>query len=182
MNNPSHFKGFKLIGLAEKSTPVVISDEEYAAIRLSDYELLNQVEAARIMGVSRPTYTHFYGIARHKVAEALVMGKTLVFQGEKVQFDGDWYSCTSCGSYFNHPDKIAEIKYCTMCGSSDIKKYNENTRQRKTEYICVCPKCGYEKAKSLGIPCKNEICNKCNGQMMRKGTSHYNRMIKNIKK
>ena len=83
MNNPSHFKGFKLIGLAEQNTPVVISDEEYAAIRLSDYELLNQVEAARIMGVSRPTYTHIYGIARHKVAEALVMGENSCFSRRK---------------------------------------------------------------------------------------------------
>ena len=153
MNDPSPFKGFKLIGLSENSTPVVISYEEFVAIRLSDYELMNQVEAARIMEVSRPTYTRIYGIARRKVAEALVMGKTLVFQGEKVSLDSLWYSCRSCGSYFNQLEK--EIKNCAMCG--------------------------IEKVKSLGIPCRNEICQECNVHMMQKGSLRYNNMV-NIKK
>ena len=82
MDNNYHFKGFKLIGLPGNNTSIVISYEECIAFRLSDYELMNQVEAARRMEISQPAYTRIYGIARHKVAEDLVTGKILVFQGE----------------------------------------------------------------------------------------------------
>lgn len=179
---PPNFKGFKVIGLPEENNVVVISYEESETIRLSDFELLNQVEAARIMEVSRPIYTRIYGSARRKVAEALVMGKTLLFQGGNIYFDSDWYSCRSCGSFFNQLDKVEDTKICTMCGSSEIEPYNEKATHSKTKHICICPKCGIEKVKSLGIPCRNEICPQCNGPMMRKGTAHYNRLINKMKK
>ncbi len=179
---PHNFKGFKVIGLLEENKVVVINNEESETIRLSDFELLNQVEAARIMKVSRPTYTRIYNSARRKVAEALIMGKTILFQGGNIYFDRNWYSCKSCGSFFNQLEKENDIKNCTMCGSLDIVPYNENTLQTVIEHICICPKCGIEKVKSLGIPCRNEICPQCKGPMMRKGTSHYNRLINNTKK
>ena len=75
MNNPPHFKGFIPIGLTEENHPVVINFEEYEAIRLSDFELNGQVEASKIMGISRPTYTRIYESARRKVAEAFIQIK-----------------------------------------------------------------------------------------------------------
>ncbi len=126
MNNPPHFKGFSPMGLPEEKNPVVINYEEYEAIRLSDYELNGHLEASRKMGISRPTYTRIYESARRKVARAFVEGKTIVFEGGKVYFDSDWYSCNHCGCWFNHPAKEEEIKNCTLCGSSDIEHYNHN--------------------------------------------------------
>ena len=80
MNNPPHFKGFRPIGLPEENNPVVINFEEYEAIRLSDFEFNGHVEAAKIMGVSRPTYTRIYESARRKVAQALVEGAALIIE------------------------------------------------------------------------------------------------------
>lgn len=176
MNNPPHFKGFRPIGLPEENNPVVINFEEYEAIRLSDYELNGHVEASQIMGVSRPTYTRIYESARRKVAQAFVLGKAIVFEGGKVYFDSEWYSCNSCGCWFNHPEKELEIKNCTLCGSTDIEQYNENSRKNTTEDSCICPKCGIEKAHAPGMPCRKEICPECNIQMMRKGAPHQHRM------
>ncbi len=105
MNNPPHFKGFKPLGLPEENNPVVINFEEYEAVRLSDFELHSQLEASRIMGISRPTYTRIYESARRKIAQAFVLGKVIVFEGGKVYFDSDWYMCKTCGSLFNHPRK-----------------------------------------------------------------------------
>jgi len=62
---------------------VELALDEFEAIRLADFEGLYQVEAARRMGISRPTFGRIVGMARQKVAEALVQGKAL-----KIQFRG----------------------------------------------------------------------------------------------
>lgn len=123
MTNPPHFKGFRPIGLSEEDSPVVINYEEYEAIRLCDFELMGQVEASKLMEVSRPTFTRIYESARRKVAQAFVNGKTIVFEGGKVYFNSDWYSCNTCGCWFNHTAKETEIENCSLCGSTDIEQY-----------------------------------------------------------
>jgi len=130
MTNPPHFKGFKPIGLSEEHNPVVINFDEYEAIRLSDFELHGQVIAAQIMEVSRPTYTRIYESARRKVAQAFVLGKPIVFEGGKVYFDSEWYSCNSCGCWFNHPAKEEKVSFCALCGSSDVKQFKDNDLMR----------------------------------------------------
>ncbi len=122
VNNPPHFKGFMPIGLS-KEHPVVLNYEEYEAIRLSDFELSTQFEAAMSMGVSRPTFTRIYESARRKVAQAFVHGKPIVFEGGKVYFDSDWYTCHTCGCWFNHPAKEEVVTCCALCGSQDIEQY-----------------------------------------------------------
>jgi len=176
MTNPPHFKGFRPIGLPEENNPIVLNYEEYEAIRLSDFELYGHLEASQIMEISRPTYTRIYESARRKVAQAFVLGKAIVFEGGKVFFDTEWYSCNSCGCYFNHPAKEQKITNCTLCGSSDIEQYSENIQQGTVGDVCICPKCGYEKTHSPGMPCRKEICPTCNIQMIRKGAPHHHRM------
>lgn len=176
MNNPPHFKGFRPIGLPEENNPVILNYEEYEAIRLSDFECYGQVEAARIMEISRPTYARIYESARRKVAEAFILGKAIVFEGGKVYFDSEWYSCNSCGCFFNHPEKEEVIRNCTLCGSTDIEQYIEDNPQITTEDICICPKCGIEKAHAPGTPCRKEICTECNCLMIRKGAPFQHRM------
>ncbi len=133
MTNPPHFKGFRPIGLPEEDAPVVINFEEYESIRLCDFELMGQVEASKLMDVSRPTFTRIYESARRKVAKAFVDGKTIVFEGGKVYFDSDWYSCNICGCWFNHTAKETEVKNCTLCGSTDIEQYNDENEAGKME-------------------------------------------------
>jgi uncharacterized protein len=175
MTNPPHFKGFRPIGLPEENNPVVLNFEEYEAIRLSDFELYGQVEAAQIMDVSRPTYARIYESARRKVAQAFVQGRAIVFEGGKVYFDSEWYSCNSCGCWFNHPAKELDIATCALCGSEDIEQYADDSQQAIKEDICICPKCGEEKAHIPGLPCNQEICPKCSNMMVRKGGPHQYR-------
>ncbi|MCB8994433.1 MAG: DUF134 domain-containing protein [Bacteroidales bacterium] len=168
MNNPPHFKGFLPIGLPEEKNAIVLNYEEYEAIRLSDFKLMGQVEASLMMGVSRPTFARIYESARRKVAEAFVLGRPIVFEGGKVYFDSEWYSCNDCGCSFNHAKKEEEVKHCALCGSSNVSQYNEMTEGNETSEICICPHCGFEKNHLLGIPCRNEICPECNSQLVRK--------------
>ena len=128
MTNPPHFKGYRPIGLPEENNPVVLNYEEYEAIRLSDFELHGQVEAALEMSISRPTFARIYESARRKVAQAFVLGKPIVFEGGKVYFDSEWYSCNTCGCFFNPPAKEEDVTCCALCSSSDIAQCKENSQ------------------------------------------------------
>jgi len=169
MNKPPHFKGYRPIGLPDENNPIVINFEEYEAIRLSDYELFGQHEASRMMDVSRPTFARIYESARRKIASAFIQGKAIVFEGGKVYFDSEWFSCKSCGCWFNHLDKDTDANECALCGSLEIEQYHDNSATLATEDRCICPQCGYEKVHTPGGPCSNENCTKCNCQMIRKG-------------
>ena len=56
---------------------MIISVEGMEALRLSDFEGLDQSAAAEFMGVSRQTYGRVLAEARSAVAEALLTGKVL---------------------------------------------------------------------------------------------------------
>ena len=60
---------------------IVLPIEGLEAIRLSDFEGLDQETAAQRMNVSRQTFGRILGEARRIVAEALVMGKVLRIEG-----------------------------------------------------------------------------------------------------
>jgi predicted DNA-binding protein (UPF0251 family) len=67
---------------------VFMSLEELEAIRLSDFEHLDQETAANMMEVSRHTYGRILTSARSLVAEALVTGKSLKIEGGTYEFRG----------------------------------------------------------------------------------------------
>jgi predicted DNA-binding protein (UPF0251 family) len=129
VRNPPIISGFKPYGNKKnsgKAESVFLNLEEYEALRLCDYEMMNHHQASVLMGVSRPTFTRIYSKARQKIAEALVLGKQIIIEGGKVYFDSEWYSCNACGCYFNNPEKLEEIKECPLCKSINISKIGDN--------------------------------------------------------
>ncbi len=60
---------------------VRLKDEEWEAIQLNDYRGMEQVEAAKQMGISRPTFSRVLASARTAVAKALVEGGALEIGG-----------------------------------------------------------------------------------------------------
>lgn len=60
---------------------IILCVEELESIRLTDFEGLEQGEAAERMGISRGTFQRILYEARHKVAEALVLGASIVIEG-----------------------------------------------------------------------------------------------------
>lgn len=120
ITNPPKIKGFRPIGQLSRKNPVVINFEEYEAIRLCDYELMDQLAASKVMEISRPTFTRIYESARRKVATAFAEAKSVVFEGGKVSYDNEWFFCESCGAFFNNPALHKEITECPLCGSSNF--------------------------------------------------------------
>ena len=64
-----------------KLQAVRLSLDEFEAIRLADLEELKQVDAARLMHVSRPTFSRIVASARKKVADGLVNIKVIRIEG-----------------------------------------------------------------------------------------------------
>jgi predicted DNA-binding protein (UPF0251 family) len=103
---------------------IVLRLDEYEAIRLLDYELMNQVDVAKLMEVSRPTLTRIYEQARRKVALAFVDGRDIEFSGGNVYTGKNWYSCSRCDVFFNSYDNVAS---CTICNKNDsVENVNDN--------------------------------------------------------
>jgi predicted DNA-binding protein (UPF0251 family) len=64
---------------------VVMTLDEFEALRLADLEKLYHERAAEQMRVSRPTFSRIIDSARAKIADALVHGKALRIEGGPVQ-------------------------------------------------------------------------------------------------
>ncbi len=80
--------GFRPYGrCGARRQPVLLRYDEYESIRLLDHEGLQQVEAAELMNVSRPTLTRIYNDARKAVAKALVEGLSIEITGGNTAFD-----------------------------------------------------------------------------------------------
>lgn len=176
VSNPPVIKGFKPYGPEtgkHNSESVNLLYEEYEALRLSDYDMLNHHQASLMMGVSRPTFTRIYASALKKIAKAFVEGSQMSIEGGKVYFDSDWHHCKNCSCYFNNPEKEKPVENCPLCGSQDVDEFDfensqEEPAEKKCDFICICPNCGFEQNHNYGIPCKHEVCPKCNVTMKRK--------------
>jgi predicted DNA-binding protein (UPF0251 family) len=113
-----HFAGFKPLGLSHKNKEeVLIHFEEYEALNLCDYELLTQAEAAKLMNVSRPTFTRIYESARRKIAKAFIEGCAIRFDGGSVDMVR-WLTCSSCGISFTDTDDGSS--HCPFCKAKII--------------------------------------------------------------
>jgi len=68
---------------------VTLTLDEVEALRLADLNGLYQEQAAKEMGISRPTFSRIIEGARRKVADALIHGKALRLEGGAVQMKGE---------------------------------------------------------------------------------------------
>jgi hypothetical protein len=76
-----HFQpqGGELLG--PNGIEVILKIEEMESIRLKDYFQMSQEEAAKMMGVSQPTFHRILSEAHSKIAAALVEGRAIRIEG-----------------------------------------------------------------------------------------------------
>ena len=80
---------FKPVGIpVVELEEVVMTLDEFEALRLADLEGHYQEQAAKEMKVSRTTFSRIIDSAHRKVADALVHGKALRIEGGPVQVEG----------------------------------------------------------------------------------------------
>lgn len=117
---PPNFKGYKPYGCKHQHPQKVkLLYEEYEAIKLADYDMLNHHEACVLMGVSRPTFARIYKAARIKIAQAFVGSREIITVYGNAYFEKNWFECGHCHSRFNYP-KTQKDKKCPLCQTNNI--------------------------------------------------------------
>ncbi len=100
---------------------VVLTVDEFEAIRLADLEGLYQEKAAENMGVSRQTFGRIIESARKKVAEVLVTGKALRIEGGEVEIAGmRKFECEDCRHSWELPFGTGRPENCPACKGGKI--------------------------------------------------------------
>lgn len=121
MGSPPIMRGFKPFGIPRTELEtVILSFDEYEAIRLLDYEGLMQEQAAERMNVSRPTLTRIYENARKTIAKAMVEGKMIVIDGGNVDFGKQWFRCRKCHKLIDGIDNHVPCKNCMSYGNEEL--------------------------------------------------------------
>jgi predicted DNA-binding protein (UPF0251 family) len=100
---------------------VVLTVDEFEAIRLADLEGLYQEQAAERMGVSRQTFGRIIEFAHRKVAEALVRGKALRIEGGEIEMPSvREFMCHDCHHSWDLPYGTGRPGSCPTCESENI--------------------------------------------------------------
>lgn len=76
---------------------VLLTLDEFEALRLADLDGLYQEDAAERLGVSRQTFGNIVKSARAKVADCLVNAKKLTIEGGAVEYVGNRSRCRRKG-------------------------------------------------------------------------------------
>lgn len=106
---------------------VVLSVDEFEAIRLADLEGLYQEQAAERMKVSRQTFGRIVETARRKVAEALVAGKALKIEGGDIEMATlRKFQCGDCKHAWEIPYGMGRQGSCPACQSGNVRRAQED--------------------------------------------------------
>lgn len=98
-------KEFIPVGVCNIQHYIVMTVDEYEAIRLIDYQNFSQEECGEYMQIARTTVQQIYTNARKKLAKVLVDGLPLKIEGgDYMLCDGKEHSC-DCGGCKKHREK-----------------------------------------------------------------------------
>jgi len=116
-------RGIPLSALEE----VILTVDEFEAVRLADFENLYQEQAAERMGISRQTFGRIIESAHKKVAEALVKGKALKIEGgEFAMARMRKFKCDGCRHTWELPYGTGRPEKCPSCKSGNIHRSPED--------------------------------------------------------
>ncbi len=106
---------------------VILTVDEFEAIRLADLDGLYQEQAAEKMRVSRPTFGRIIEAAHKKMAEALVKGKALKIEGGEFEMAAmRKFRCSECPHSWELPYGTGRPEGCPSCKSGNIHRAEED--------------------------------------------------------
>lgn len=106
---------------------IVLTLDEFEALRLADHNGLYHEDAAAVMNISRPTFGRIIDKARKKTAEALIMGKALRIEGGAIRFaKADLFQCADCRHPWTLSPTDGRPRECPQCKSRNLQQMLEN--------------------------------------------------------
>jgi predicted DNA-binding protein (UPF0251 family) len=116
-------RGIPLSSLDE----VILTVDEFEAVRLADLESLYQEQAAEKMNVSRQTFGRIIESAHKKVAEALVKGKALKIEGGEFEMAAmRKFKCDDCQHSWELSYGTGRPENCPSCKSGNLHRAEED--------------------------------------------------------
>ncbi len=120
VHEPPLFTEFKPVGVHGKSLEeVVLTLDEYEAIRLADQLGLSHEESANEMEISRSTFSRLIEKSRKKMASFIFGGKLLSIGGGNIHFRKNILHCIDCGHMFKI-DMRHPVSECPECHSKNL--------------------------------------------------------------
>jgi len=112
-------RGIPLAGLQQ----VVLTVDEYEAVRLADLEGLYQEEAAKKMKISRQTFGNIISSARGKIADAIINGKAIKIEGGVYTKAGTrTFICEDCTHEWELSYGTGRPRECPQCKNNNIHR------------------------------------------------------------
>ena len=116
-------RGIPLTALGE----VVLTVDEFEAVRLADLEGMYQDDGAKKMKVSRQTFGNIVNAARNKIADALVNGKAMKIEGGVYQMpDKRRFECYKCSHAWEIAYGTGRPAECPKCHNENIHRAEED--------------------------------------------------------
>jgi predicted DNA-binding protein (UPF0251 family) len=137
-------QGISLSSLEE----VNLTIDELEAMRLTDWQGLEQIKAAKKMKISQSTLQRIVKQAHKKIAEALVLGKAIKVEGGEVIMPGFGRGLGRGGGRGRMGGPFAAGPGGTC--------------------VCTNPECKNEVSHMAGQPCYQIKCPKCGSPMIRR--------------
>jgi uncharacterized protein len=118
---PPRMMGYKPYGMEKcRHESIILKFEEYDSIKLINYEMLLQDEAAGKMNVSRPTFTRIYNHALKSIAKAFAEGRCITIEGGNYSIDKDWYRCRRCKKLIEGIDNHTKCRNCNSFNMDEL--------------------------------------------------------------
>jgi uncharacterized protein len=121
-------RGIPLFELEE----VIITLDEFEAIRLADLNGLYHEDAAKKINISRPTFSRLIESAHKKIAEAIVQGKALKIEGGVYEMANmRKFKCSECSHTWELSHGTGRPMDCPQCKSKNIHRSEEDRGQSR---------------------------------------------------
>ena len=125
---------FKPSGVPKVSLKeVVLTMDEWEAIRLADFKSLYQDDAAKKMNVSRATFGRIVEDARKKVAQALILGHALKIKGGDFKMTARNFTCYDCKHNWELDYGTGRPEKCPSCKSVNFHRDKESAGKMKNK-------------------------------------------------
>jgi len=95
---------------------VVLTIDEFEALRLADLQALSHEQAATKMKISRPTFGRIIERARQTLVDAIVNGKAIRIEGGNYRMGKMFeFHCKNCNRSWQFSTAAGEQKNCPRC-------------------------------------------------------------------